>query len=80
MTELRGQEQAPMVQPPERPSVAPAAPPVSSGAQPFSDAIRVLTALRYRVEGETWVVAAMKRPVLTGIRMCIHQLEREAEK
>lgn len=41
------------------------------------EALRLLRELHDRVAGETWVVRAMQRAVLTGIKMSIQQLEKE---
>lgn len=87
MSERRGQEQAPKVQPPERPLQAPAIPPVSSGAMPDNDrqldlleAILILTELKENTEAQEWAVPAMKRAVLTGVKMCIQRLNNEVTK
>lgn len=87
MSELRGQEQAPKVQPPERPSVAPAVPPVSSGAMPDNErqldlleAIQILADLRGRLEGEHWVISSMQRAIINGVRLSIDALEKAIKK
>lgn len=46
----------------------------------YGDAIRVLADLRGRLEGEHWVQGFMQRAVISGVRMAINELEREAAK
>lgn len=82
MSERRGQEQAPKVQRPERPTMPREVPPVSSGkgVHPFTDAIRVLADLRGTIENEHWVTRPMQRAIISGITMSIKALENEAAK
>lgn len=91
----RGQEQAPVTRPPQRPLQAPAVPPVSSGRQPDSEgiafaevditdawapALRAVIELRDKIEAEEWVNIAQQNAVLTGIKMAIQKLANEATK